>query len=127
VDDNTASALKIRDYTDNYNFIDIHTTTGSTKIDFGNTDDDPDYNFLGTGTVTVNGGLDTVNDCRARQCIADGDNAGIASTTSLTNATAAADTNSPTFINTPTGVAAAQAVWIKVYVGTTATYIPGWQ
>lgn len=39
----------------------------------------------------------------------------------------AADTNSPTHINTPTGVAAAQATWLKVKVNGTDSYIPVWQ
>lgn len=58
---------------------------------------------------------------------AKGDIAGVAGTTTLTNATAVADTNVPTHINTPTGVAAGQAVWIRMKVGTTVTYIAGWQ
>ena len=55
------------------------------------------FRIAGNGDVTIpNGNLDVAEDCRARQCIADEDNAGIASTTSLTNATAAADSNTPT-------------------------------
>ena len=38
-----------------------------------------------------------------------------------------ADTNSPTHINTPTGVAAAQVGWLKVEVNGTTSYIPYWQ
>jgi hypothetical protein len=39
----------------------------------------------------------------------------------------AADSNSPTHINTPTGVAAAQAGWLKIEVNGTTSYVPYWQ
>lgn len=41
--------------------------------------------------------------------------------------TAGADTNVPTFANTPTGVAAAQATWLQCVIGGTPSYIPVWQ
>ena len=51
--------------------------------------------------------------------------AGIASTTTFTNATVAAGgVGAPTFINPPNAVA--QQGWLKVYVGTTAYVLPYW-
>lgn len=41
--------------------------------------------------------------------------------------TAAADTNSPTHVNTPTGVAAAQVGWLQISISGTTSYLPYWQ
>lgn len=57
---------------------------------------------------------------------AKGDIAGAASTTSLTNVSAAPDSTAATISATPTGIAGASSGWIKIYVGTTAAYIPYW-
>jgi hypothetical protein len=64
-------------------------------------------------------------DFQARQFFASGDNAGLASTTSLTNVTSATVTNAYV-------VAGGQAAttqntgWTKIYVGTTVAWIPYW-
>lgn len=51
---------------------------------------------------------------------------GEASHTTFTNATASGDTTAATLGNTPTGIAAGNAGWIKIYVGTTTAYVPYW-
>jgi len=56
-----------------------------------------------------------------------GDSGGEASTVTLTNATAAADSNSVSHIATPTGVSGTQAGWLKIYVAGTASYVPFFQ
>lgn len=55
-----------------------------------------------------------------------GDEGGAASSTTFTNATAANDSTAATLGNTPTGIAAGNAAWMRVYVGTTTGYIPYW-
>jgi len=82
--------------------------------------------FNGSGGLTCAAGVDVTNDMRARQCIADGDNAGIIGTTSLTNVLDIGDSTAPTHINLPTGVTGSQAGWIKMYVGTTVAWVPYW-
>jgi hypothetical protein len=57
---------------------------------------------------------------------AEGDPGGTASMTTITNATAAADSTAASLGNTPTGIAAAPAGWTKIYVGTTTAYVPYW-
>ena len=56
--DNTANALDLQEGTNNY--ININTTDGSENISFGNAVTNPDYSFLGTGTLTVSGAT-TIN------------------------------------------------------------------
>lgn len=62
----------------------------------------------------------------ATSVYATGDGAGVASTTAITNVTAAPDTGTTALASPPTGIAVAQEGWIKIYVGTTAAYVPYW-
>ena len=43
------------------------------------------------------------------------------------NMTEAADSNTPAFVNTPTGVSGTQVTWLKVYINGVESYIPVWQ
>lgn len=58
------------------------------------------------------------------QLRATGDIGGIASTTTLTNATVSAGSSAATLANAP--AAAGQVGWAKIYIGTTAYVIPYW-
>jgi hypothetical protein len=51
--DNITDALNIQEGTNNY--ININTTNSSENISFGNATTNPSYNFLGSGTLTVDG------------------------------------------------------------------------
>ena len=57
---------------------------------------------------------------------AQGDGSGVASTTTITDVTAAKDATGATLGETPTSVNAENAAWLKVYIGTTTAYIPYW-
>lgn len=74
----------------------------------------------GSGRVT--------GDVRGRGLLADGDpGSGVASVTTITNATAAADTNEPTLSQLPTSAPAGDnAGWLKVWIGTSYYWIPYW-
>ncbi len=54
--DNLASALVIADGTAQY--LDIDTVTGTEKIDIGNAGDNPVFNVLGAGQITLTGNVD---------------------------------------------------------------------
>ena len=56
--DNTAAAFRVTQGAVGY--IDIDTTNVSEKMDFGNATTNPDYEFLGSGGVTINGKLTVV-------------------------------------------------------------------
>jgi hypothetical protein len=78
------------------------------------------------GVLEVNNGTaGTYRDALARQLFAAGDNAGLASTTSLTNTTSATVTNAYV-------VAGGQAAttqnsgWLKLYSGVTVIWVPFW-
>lgn len=85
---------------------------------------------VGSGDVQIpSGNLDAVNDVRCRQTICDGDNAGVASTVSFTNGNPALGGGAAPTLGTIGGsgpATAAQNSWIKIYIGTTAAYIPVW-
>lgn len=77
----------------------------------------------GTSLVTFSAAIDVTTDARCRQVICDGDNAGVAATTSLTNTSSAAGATARGVVG---GSATNNAIWVKIYVGTTAYYIPAW-
>ena len=56
--DNTANSWDIQEGSNNY--ININTTNGSETIALGNSTTNPDFDFLGSGTITMNGDLDTM-------------------------------------------------------------------
>lgn len=81
-------------------------------------------NFVGTVYANT---LDITSVVYGLSFIARGDSGGVASATVITNATVAAGSgNSPTMIKVPASAAAAQAGWMKIYVGTTAYVVPYW-
>ncbi len=88
-----------------------------------------EFNINGAGNVnaakiTSGGVVSAATSIRARG----DDGAGEASSTSITNATASAGSTAATMINVPTAaLSGTQATWLKVYIGTTVTYIPCWQ
>lgn len=57
VADNSATAFSIKDTGDADTWFLLDTTTGSEAMSFGNTNDTPDYNFLGDGTATFGGNV----------------------------------------------------------------------
>lgn len=81
-----------------------------------------------TARIEVNNGtLTTYRDLIARQLFAGGDStAGIASSTSLTNATNGTVTNAYT-VNGGQAATTSNTGWIKIYVGTAVAWIPYWQ
>ena len=76
------------------------------------------------GQLAMVGALDIDVDARARQFIADGDNAGVASTNSLTNGTDTAGAVPVALAQRSGSGTSVHAGYIKIYVGTTARYIP---
>ena len=60
--DNITDAFDLQEGTNNY--ININTTDGSENISFGNATTNPDYNFLGSGALTV-AGATTINNTLA--------------------------------------------------------------
>jgi len=93
------------------------------------TTDEVDVEIDGMSQATFStDGLDVVNEVRAAGIIVDGDTGGTTGTTTFTNATAALGAFSQaTLGNVPAGVATAQKVWVKIYIGGTVTYFPAWQ
>lgn len=92
----------------------------------GNATRDTGMARAAAGRIEVNSSAaGTFRDLIARQLFAGGDNAGLASSTSLTNAISATVTNAYV-------VAGGQAAttpntgWIKIYVGTTVAWVPYW-
>lgn len=81
----------------------------------------------GAGRIEVNNGTNgTLADLISRQLFAGGDNAGIASSTSFSNATNGTVTN--TYLVKGGQVAnTVNTGWIKIYVGTAVAWIPYWQ
>jgi hypothetical protein len=67
-------------------------------------------------------------DVRGRGLLADGDpGAGVASVTTITNVTGAADTNEPTLSQLPADAPAGDnAGWLKVWIGTSSYWVPYW-
>ncbi len=84
----------------------------------------------GTGiTSTIGNIIASAGDVRGVGAVATGDNAGVAATTSLTNINAPVTSGGGTgFIVTPiTGTATtASTGFIKLYLGTTAIFVPYW-
>ena len=56
IPDNNAAALLIENDSDGADYILISTLTGTEAMSFGNTTDNPAFNFLGTGVATFNTG-----------------------------------------------------------------------
>ncbi len=81
---------------------------------------------LGTSSLEWKSGR-FVGTVQASGFLCDGDAGGAAGTISLTNVTVSPFITTPTFIKLPSGYAAAQAKWIKIREGTTATVLMGWQ
>lgn len=79
---------------------------------------------LAVGTTVGSSQLDVNLDVRARQLIADGDNAGVASTTSITNVTDGLGESVVSFATRTGNPTATHQGYIKIYVGTTAYYVP---
>lgn len=77
-----------------------------------------------SGRVDVTGAFEAVNDVRGRQMIADGDNAGVASTNSLTNATDILGEVATSLTQRNGNGSSTHTGYIKMYVGTTAVYVP---
>jgi len=75
--------------------------------------------------VDVTGDIDATTTIRGQTIFADGDAGGVASTTGLTNATTAVSTGTGT-VKMAGSTARNSDLWLKVYVGTTAYYIPAW-
>ena len=83
----------------------------------------------GTGITATTGNIvSTAGNVEGVGVVASGDNAGVASTTSLTNVNALVTSGTGAFVVTPiTGTATtASTGFIKLYQGTTAIYIPYW-
>lgn len=107
--------------------------TNNARIDF-DADGDTSITASADDTLNVEIGGDAdfvvINSngiiCTAGELRSGGDNGGGSGLTTLTNATAAKDSTSATLGETPTGIAAENAAWIKVYIGTTAAYVPYW-
>jgi hypothetical protein len=59
VDDNQAGAFTISQGANNY--LDLSTVTGSESLSFGNATTDPDFNFLGSGAVSIAGTFQLAN------------------------------------------------------------------
>lgn len=79
------------------------------------------------GRVEVDSGAaGTLRDIIARQLFAGGDNAGLASSTSLTNATDGTVTNAYT-VKGGQVATTANTGWLKIYVGTAVAWVPYWQ
>ena len=76
------------------------------------------------GQSSGNSQLDVNLDARARQLIADGDSAGVASTTSLTNGTDTLDETANSILTRAGNASSAHTGYIKIYIGTTAYYVP---
>jgi hypothetical protein len=74
--------------------------------------------------IDVTGGFEAVTDVRGRQFIADGDNAGVASTTSLTNTTDSLGESTVGIEQRAGNASSVHSGYIKMYVGTTAVYVP---
>jgi hypothetical protein len=55
IPDNTAIAFLIKELTNSKNYLLVDTTNSAEKMDFGNADTNPAYNFLGSGAVVVGG------------------------------------------------------------------------
>lgn len=85
---------------------------------------DASADAIGIGHNAPSSMLDVANDVRARQLIADGDNAGVASTTSLTNVTDSLSESTVTVLQRAGNIASTHQGYIKMYVGTTAVYVP---
>lgn len=81
-----------------------------------------------TGLITATAGVDATTDVRARTVFADGDEGtGIATTIGFTNVANAADDTGATLGNYHVnGSGGTFTGWIKVWVGTTAGYVPYW-
>lgn len=62
IPDDTDPAFRIYEPVGADNYIEIETTDGSEKIKFGNTDLNPDYDFLGTGDISVGGNINIESD-----------------------------------------------------------------
>lgn len=58
--------------------------------------------------------------------VAGDDGTGLANTVCFTNVTAAPDAGTTLLASPPTGIAVTQSGWLKIWVGTTAAYIPFW-
>lgn len=88
----------------------------------------PDAGFSrdSAGVVQVNNGTaGTLRDIKARQLFAAGDNAGVASTVSLTTTSDLTTTNAYA-VKGGQAASTANTGWIKIYVGTTAAWLPYW-
>lgn len=87
---------------------------------------DTGFSRTSAGLLEVNSGTTgTFRDFQAREVIAAGDNAGIASTTALSNVTNTTLTNAYT-VKGGQGATTPNTGWIKIYVGTVASWIPYW-
>lgn len=82
----------------------------------------------GAFTTITGTSVDVTADVRGRGLLADGDPAaGVASVTTITNVTAAKDSNEPTLSELPTTAPAGDnAGWLKVWIGTSYFWIPYW-
>jgi hypothetical protein len=76
--------------------------------------------FAELAKLTGDGGF------HAKELRASSDIGGLASHTSLTNATGGAGSNPASMINLPGSSDGTQDGWIKMYVGTTAVWVPYW-
>ncbi len=78
------------------------------------------------GVLEINSGTaGTLRDLKARGIAAAGDNSGIASTTGLTNVTDTTLTNAYV-VKGSQAASTANTGWIKIYIGTTAAWVPYW-
>ena len=108
--------------------IDIGTGAAARTITIGNATGATDVNINtggGAQTVDISGAVDATLDVRARQLVADGDNAGTASCNTFTNVSSGVSTGNGT-VKMNSANPADSSGWIKIYVGTDARYIPYW-
>lgn len=99
----------------------ITATTGNIAASSGN--------VSASGTVTGTGGVIATTGnvlATAGQVVAGGDTGGVASSTSLTNANSTTISTGVGSVKMSTTNAATNAAWVKIYVGTTAYWIPAW-
>lgn len=75
-------------------------------------------------SVATDGSLTSVRDVRGRQLIADGDNAGTASTNTLTNGTDSVGESVTALLQRLGNEGSSHVGYIKMYVGTSAVYVP---
>jgi hypothetical protein len=90
----------------------------------GNFKGTTDSTSISTGSIVTAGGIGCAKNLRALQLSATGDSGGTASQTALTNATVAGSTAVNVIAGSTAGTPQTSAGYLKMYLGTTAVYVP---